>query len=60
MKAQLTLSKLEVAAMIEANIKKTWPCPPGHEWRAEWKSYDDEVKVTAEPVEVGEREAKNE
>ena len=59
----MRLSKLEVAAMIEANIKATWPCPPGHKWVAEWRTYEDEVTVTAvkieaEPVEVPPVEAK--
>ena len=52
MKAQLILTKLEVAAMIEENIKATWPCPPGHKWEASWKSYDDEIKVEAVKIEV--------
>jgi hypothetical protein len=38
--------------MIEANITATWPCPPGHKWHAEWKTYDDYVTVTCEKIEA--------
>ena len=54
MKVKMELCKLETAAMIEANITATWPCPPGHKWHAEWKTYfDDYVTVTCEKIENG-------
>ena len=51
MKAKLKFTMEEVAAMITANIAATWACPPGYEWRAEWRSFDTEVTVESLKIE---------
>ena len=47
MKAKLTLTKVEVEAMVAANIAGTWPCIPGHHWEATMDRYDERVNVEA-------------
>jgi len=59
MKAKLTFDKLEIAAMIEANVTQTWPCIPGHKWDAQWKSYDEEIVVSAVKIEAEQAEVQH-
>jgi len=48
MKVEMTLSKLEVDAMIAANIASTWATPEGYAWTANY-TYGECV-VTCEPI----------
>lgn len=50
MKIEMEFSKVEIVAMIEANVTAKWPCIPGHRWEATWEKYDDSVKVNAVEV----------
>ena len=50
MMVKMELSRAECAAMIEANITATWPCPPKHKWTATWSGYGN-VEVECDKVE---------